>query len=161
MLWLALATGMTLVPSKTKARPRALASLDHDRPPHKQGRRQMDRARAPQRLDPVRSPCGRHVVEVEAGQVRVDGRRVHPSEGASYLISRPTWRSDGAAVAWLERRDGATHLVVVPDLAEATGVLSWELPATAARDEIHWVAKNRVVLGPDLLSPRAVASWTE
>jgi hypothetical protein len=157
MLWLALAT-MMLVPSKTRARGRAYAALTRDGALQKQTRRRAERP--PQSLPRVVSPCGRHVVEVARGAVFVDGRRVHPDSGSVYLMAPPTWRRDGRALAWLERGEGETRLVVVPELGAHLEALPWALPVVSPDDQIFWAGANRVVVGPALLSPRAVASWT-
>lgn len=156
-LWLALATGMAMVPSKAKARPRSLAAmLDPPRPPSKQGRRTS--VRAAQSLAPVRSPCGRHVARMERGVVLVDDRPV--GQGPVFLVGTFAWRSDGGALAWVERGEAGTRLVVLPELGRNTSPIAWDLPpALSAGDRIGWAGPQRVVLGPELLSPRAVASW--
>lgn len=158
LLSLILALGM-VGPGKARARARGEAPPEPGRepPPVKQGRRHQGRA-AP-RLLPSRSPCGLHTVEVEAGVVIVDGRRVHPSAGAVELLGAPTWRGDGRALAWLERGGGETRLVVLPDLAPSSEPMAWPVPHALSRDRVHWVASNRVVIGPEALQPRAVASW--
>jgi len=158
MLWLALAT-MMLVPSKARARGRTVAALGPGGSPQKQSRRREERA--PQSLPAVPSPAGRHVVEVARGAVLLDGRRVHPQSGSVYLIAPPTWRLDGRAVAWIERSDGQLRLVVVPDVAAPAQALPWSLPLVSADDQIFWAGPRRVVVGPALLSPRAIASWSE
>src|SRR6266511_6139035 len=61
----------------------------------------------------TRSPGGRHIVAVARGGVYVDGHRVQPSGHAVQVLAAPTWRADGNAVAWTERGDGETRLVVV------------------------------------------------
>jgi hypothetical protein len=160
LMWLALATFM-IAPGKARARPRAYAAAGPLPPPQKQSRRRVERGRLAQSLPPQASPCGRHVVRVSAGAVFVDGRRVHPSDGSVYVLTPPAWRRDGRALAWLERRDGETRLVVLPDVGRGADPLPWTLPAPAGRDQVFWTGPNRVVVGPDVLAPRAVASWSE
>jgi hypothetical protein len=157
-LWLAVAAAM-LVPSRARARAQAGGGASGERAPQRQGRRQA--ARRPQALAPVVSPCGRHVVEVVAGAVLIDGRRVRPSEGSVFLVAPPTWRRDGSALAWIERSRGESRLVVVPDLDSGHDTLPWTLPAVAADDRVFWAGPQRVVVGPAVLAPRAIATWTE
>ena len=159
MLWLALAT-MMLVPSRARARGRTLlASVSRDSTPQKQTRRRAERS--PQTLPVVPAPAGRHVVEVARGAVLLDGRPVRSTGGHVYVVAAPTWRRDGRAVAWIERSDGKLRLVVVPDVAAPGETLPWSLPIVASDDQIFWAGPRRVVVGPALLTPRAVASWTD
>jgi hypothetical protein len=130
-----------------------------ERPAQKQTRRRADRGL--QNLAPVTSPCGRHVVEVRDGGVFLNGRRVSPAGGAVYLPEAPTFRGDGGAVAWLERTAGETRLVVLPELTRRAEPLPWSLPGVASDDHVFWAGANRVVIGPQMLQPRAVATWTE
>jgi hypothetical protein len=101
------------------------------------------------------------VVEVESGSVLVDGRRIHPATGSVQVLAPPIWRPDGDALAWLERRSGETRLVVLPVLARPTETIVWPLPAALAQDRVHWAGDNKIVVGPEALQPRAVASWSE
>jgi hypothetical protein len=157
-LWLAVAAAM-LVPSKARSRGRDVSSFEGDVASQRRSRRFV--ARHPQTLPGVTSPCGRHVVGVVDGVMFLDGRRVHPASGSVFLIAQPTWRRDGLAVAWLERHEGQTQLVVVPTVDEGTDPLPWTLPAVSDDDQIFWAGPRRVVVGPALLVPRAVATWTE
>jgi hypothetical protein len=157
-LWLAVAAAM-LVPSKARARSGTGASPSRDRPSQRQARRQA--ARRPQALAPVASPCGRHVVEVVAGSVLIDGRRVRSSEDSVFLVAPPTWRRDGSALAWIERSRGEARLVVVPDLDAGPETLPWTLPAVSSDDRVFWAGPQRVVVGPAVLAPRAIATWTD
>src|SRR3954453_1461595 len=153
-LWLALATAM-LVPSKGKARGRRDAVLPS--PPRQDQSRRLQ-ARAPQSLGPLVSPGGRHVAHVASGAVFVDGRRVHPSSGGVYLMGNPIWRGDGRALAWLERSQGQVRLMVLPEIDAAAEPLPWELPALLGGEQLFWAGPTRIVVGPALLAPRAVAS---
>ncbi len=162
LLVVALATGMMVAPSKAKARTRvATSTVDPPRAPMKQSRRIAMRVPRAQALPTVASPCGRHAVRVERGTVFVDGRAVHGPEGGAYVLASPTWRRDGGALAWIERGGGETRLVVLPDLQPGTQPLTWSLPATADGERVAWAGPQRVVVGPELLAPRAVASWSE
>jgi hypothetical protein len=100
------------------------------------------------------------VVEVARGAVLVDGKRVHPASKNVYVVAPPTWRRDGRAVAWIERSEGELRLVVVPDVTSPQA-LPWTLPVASADDQVFWAGPRRVVVGPALLAPRAVASWSE
>jgi hypothetical protein len=77
------------------------------------------------------------------------------------VLQAPTWRPDGDALAWLERRAGETRLVVLPEVARPSETIVWPLPSVLAQDRVHWAGENKVVVGPEALQPRAVASWSE
>ena len=112
--------------------------------------------------DGVRSPGGRHVVAVNHGGVYVDGRRVHAAGHDVEVLAAPIWRADGNAVAWTERGDGETRLVVVSQVGRGgTEPMVWPLPRIADQDRVHWSGFTKVVVGPSLLQPRAVANWSE
>jgi len=126
------------------------------KPRRAQPRRRGDRKPALTRVL-LDSPCGRHQVIVERGEVFVDGQRVHAEGDPADALSTPAWRHDGSALAWLERRRGETRLVVLPSLGESP--LAWALPRTLGQERVHWADDNRVVVGPALLQPLAIASW--
>jgi hypothetical protein len=109
----------------------------------------------------VVSTCGRHVLEVAGGRAVLDGRPVWGASAPARVLSSPVWRSDGRAVAWLERDGVETRLVIIAQVESPADALPWHLPAVASGDQVFWAARNRVVVGPHLLAPRAVASWTE
>jgi hypothetical protein len=159
-LWLAVAATI-VVPSKARARAHLTKSVAPAKPAQRQARRRE--ARAPQTLSRVTSPGGQHYVDVVAGVVFVDGHRVHPSSGAVYLLAPPSWRRDGRAVAWVERQEGASspQLVVIPAVDGRPEPMPWTLPSVSPEDQIFWAGPQRVVVGPALLVPRAVASWSE
>jgi len=161
---LALALGL-VAPSKSSARVRADRTVDPLEPAsEKQSRRRGPRLGPERRTGlleyaPLRSPCGRHLVEVDAGAIFVDGKRIHPSTGTVQVLAAPTWRHDGKALAWLERGSGETRLVVIPEMFHPTEVIVWPLPSALGHDQAHWAGDNRIVVGPELMNPRAVASW--
>src|SRR5262252_3694724 len=96
LISLALALGL-VAPSKSEARARVDGS-DGDPPrrppPEKQGRRRADRRTGLLQYAPLRSPCGRHLVEVDGGAVFIDGKRVHPALGNVAVLREPAWRAD-------------------------------------------------------------------
>jgi hypothetical protein len=157
-LWLAVAAAM-LTPTKARARSRTVgAGVPRDDAPQRQGRRRSERA--PQVLRPVASPCGRHVAEVIGGAVFVDGRRVRVSEGNGFVVAPPTWRKDGSAVAWIERSHGEARLVVA-EVEDGSAPMPWTLPGVSGDDRVFWAGPRRVVVGPAILAPRAIASWAD
>jgi len=159
-LWLAVAAAM-VIPNKARARAVSTRSAAGPGTSQRQGRRHA--AREPQSLPRVVSPCGDHVVEVIAGAVFVDGRRIHTSTGSVYVVAPPTWRRDGRALAWVERNEGSlsAQLIVMPSVGGDAEPMPWTLPTISIDDQIFWAGPRRVVVGPALLVPRAVATWTE
>ena len=157
-MWLAVAAAM-LLPTKAKARGRAEAAAHRDDPAQKQSRRRADRT--PQTLRPVASPDGRHVAEVIGGAVYVDGKRVRTADGTVFVLAPPIWRRDGRAVAWIERSQGEVRVVVIDGVDDRVAPLPLTLPAVAADDRVFWAGPQRLVIGPALLAPRAVATWNE
>lgn len=162
LLSLALALGLVGSTQVAEARSRAPGNGDPppEPPPQKQSRRRAARTGLLE-FAPSRSPSGLHLVEVDGGAVFVDGRRVHPGSGAVQILSAPAWRADGDALAWLERRSGETRLVVLPSVNTPSEPIVWPLPRALSRDRVLWAAQNKVIVGPELLQPRAVASWSD
>jgi len=158
-LWVAVAATM-LVPIKARARgPGAHAGAGRGDAPQRQGRRRVERR--PQSLPQIVSPCGRHVAEVVGGAVFIDGRRVGPATASVYVVAPPTWRRDGRALAWIERSAGQARLVVIPALDRDAEPLPWSLPAVSSDDQVFWAGPRRVVIGPGLMAPRAIATWDD
>jgi hypothetical protein len=159
-LWLAVAAAM-VIPNKARARTLSTRSASGVDPVQRQGRRHASRGL--QSLARLVSPCGGHVVEVIKGAVFVDGRRIHTSTGSVYLVAPPTWRRDGRALAWVERHEGSlsAELIVLPSVGGEPEPMPWTLPSISRDDQIFWAGPRRVVVGPALLVPRAVATWTE
>jgi len=159
-LWLAVAAAM-VIPNKARARAISTRSATGTGSSQRQGRRHA--AREPQSLPRVVSPCGGHVVEVIGGAVFVDGRRIHTSTGSVYVVAPPTWSRDGRALAWVERNESSlsAQLIVMPSVGRDAEPMPWTLPSISFDDQIFWAGPRRVVVGPALLVPRAVATWTE
>lgn len=147
------------LPARAKARGRADAAAHRDDAVQKQSRRRAERG--PQTLRPVASPCGRHVAEVIGGAVYVDGKRIRTSDGNVFVLAPPIWRGDGRAVAWIERSNGQARVVVIDGVGDRVAPLPLALPAVAADDRVFWAGPQRLVIGPALLAPRAVATWDE
>ena len=115
---------------------------------------------------PTRAPstmtsrCGRHVVQFVAGSVRVDDEVVVSRASAVEIAIAPNWRHDCSSVAWVEREGMARRLVVIPTVGRGAQSLHWVLPLAAENDHIFWVGRSRISVGPVLLKPRAIASWS-
>jgi hypothetical protein len=153
---LVLAIGL-ITPQKSFARGRTVRPDPTRRPGQAQARRRA-RREAPRA---IASPSGRHVLEIADGVVALNGLPVRATTGAVHVVGDPVWRADGGAVAWIERSLGETRLVVLPAVAVGSPPLAWVLPWAATDDRVHWAGAQRVVVGPVVVEPRAVASWTD
>lgn len=160
LLSLALALGLCSTHAEARTRTPTSGDPPHTPPPQKQSRRRAARTGLLM-FAPQRSPGGIHLCEVDGGAVFVDGRRVHPDTGTVQVLGPPSWRSDGHALAWLERRHGETRLVVLPEVAQPSDPIVWPLPRALSGDRVLWAGDNKIVVGPELLQPRAVASWSD
>ncbi len=112
------------------------------------------------RAAPVVSRCGRHVVEVVGGTVRLDGEPLASSGDEVEIVVAPTWRRDCGAVAWVQGYGPERRLIVVPSIGAGAQSLSWGLPPTAGDERIFWVGRSRIAVGVAMLQPRAMASWS-
>jgi hypothetical protein len=112
------------------------------------------------RPPPGVSHCGRHVVEVARGAVRLDGETMGMSGDEVEMVVAPTWRRDCGSVAWVELRGTERRLVVVPTIGAGAQSLSWALPPGAGDERIFWVGRSRIAVGVAMLQPRAMASWS-
>jgi hypothetical protein len=93
----------------------------------------------------------------DRGAVFVDGQPMRQDTGAIDVLAPPAWRLDGLGLAWLERHRGDTRLVVLPELGAS--LLAWSLPRSLGHERVHWADDNRVVVGPVVTQPLAIASW--
>jgi hypothetical protein len=112
------------------------------------------------RAAPVISRCGRHIVEVVRGIVRLDGKSLESSSDKVDIVVAPTWRRDCDSVAWMEQQGTERRLIVVPAIDAAAPSLSWVLPRTVGDERIFWVGRRRIAVGVAMLQPRAMASWS-
>jgi hypothetical protein len=109
---------------------------------------------------PVVSRCGRHVVELVGGAVRLDGKALKSRVGEIEIVVAPAWRRDCSAVAWVERQGKERRLLVVPSIGDGAESLVWALPPTLGDERIFWVGRSRVAVGVAMLRPRATATWS-
>lgn len=116
--------------------------------------------KASRRPSPEVSRCGRHVVEVARGTVRLDGEPLESSGDGVEMAVSPTWRRDCGSVAWVELRGTERRLIVVPTIGAGAQRLWWTLPPTAGDERIFWVGRSRIAVGVAMLQPRAMASWS-
>jgi hypothetical protein len=115
----------------------------------------------PSRRPPsVVSRCGRHIVEVVRGSVRLDGEPLESSGDEGEIVIAPTWRRDCGAVAWVELQGTERRLIVVPSIGAGAQSLWWALPPTGDDERIFWVGRSRITVGVAMLQPRATASWS-
>jgi hypothetical protein len=107
----------------------------------------------------ISSPDRRQVVEVNRrGRVVLNGKQVRSGPGKA--LSRPVWRRDSGAVAFLQRSHYGLQLVVVPEL-DPRHPLVWQLPSTADRlRKVFWISARRLGVGEKELVPRLVVSWS-
>ena len=117
-------------------------------------------ARAATPEKPVVSRCGRQVVEMVGGAVRLDGKPLRSSAAEGEILVAPAWRRGCSAVAWIDLRDAERRLMVVPSIGDGAETLSWALPPTRDEERIFWVGPSRIVVGVAMLQPRAMASWS-
>lgn len=96
--------------------------------------------------------------------VEIDGRPIWPGESASRrrrIVSELVWSPDGRSLTFLSLAGRRTELVVLLELDDPDGHLSWPLPAKAAAptNKLFW-GESRVTIGESLLKPRYAATWT-
>lgn len=100
------------------------------------------------------------MVQFVTGSVRVDDEVVASGASGVEIAIAPSWRHDCRSVAWVERRGTDRQLVVIPTVGRGGQSLHWVLPPAAEDDHIFWVGRSRISVGPVLLKPRAIASWS-
>jgi hypothetical protein len=136
-----------------------LASAPQARPRQISKRKESVQPKAIAQTRVVVAPDRTRFVEVFAdGRVRLDGHHVLNREGQ--LLGVPVWRRDSRALAFLQRSPHGLQLHVLPDL-ETVRPLVWTIPALVERQlHLFWIAAQRVGVGPAVLMPRVVVSWT-
>jgi len=96
-------------------------------------------------------------------RVVVDGVPVWPRGGASTTIhGQVTWSPAGEGLALIEsNQKGDGKLVVLLELDNPTGDLTWRLPAEAMAPGLHlyWAGESQVVIGETNLAPKFAANW--
>jgi hypothetical protein len=119
----------------------------------------LPKAKVPSAATVVRSPDRLKFVEVVAGgRVRLNGH--HLLSGPGLILGGPIWRQDSRALAFLQRSPRGLELYVLPDL-EAVRPLIWTIPPLVEKQlHLFWIAAQRVGIGPAVLMPRVVVSWT-
>lgn len=78
-----------------------------------------------------------------------------PADGAE-VIGDPTPGPTGEELAFFEQGASGYELVVC---IKGVDPARWPVNARLARMKIFWVARSEIVLGQDLLAPRARVRW--
>lgn len=107
---------------------------------------------------PSTQRCGTHAL-ILGKQVVFDGKPIARADNAPVFLGRPAWRADCAGVAWIERSEGVTSLVVLTASGVDVDVRSWSLPRVAMGDRIFWADAKTVTVGEHVLKPRVIARW--
>jgi hypothetical protein len=96
--------------------------------------------------------------------VQVDGRAVWPRRpSAAHIHGEVSWSPNGHGLAFIEGAKGAAtgRLVVMLELDDAGGDLTWPLPAEALTPGLHvfWAGNSKVLIGESNLKPKFAANW--
>ena len=95
--------------------------------------------------------------------VQVDGRSVWPrSRGTTQIHGEVSWSPNGHGLAFIElQKDKTGKLVVMLELDDTGGDLTWPLPpeAMAAGLHVFWAGDSKVVIGETNLKPKFAANW--
>jgi hypothetical protein len=95
--------------------------------------------------------------------VQVDGRSVWPrSRGTTQIHGEVSWAPNGRGLAFVEMQKGGTgRLVVMLELDDIGGDLTWPLPPEAMAPGLHvfWAGDSKVVIGETNLKPKFAANW--
>jgi hypothetical protein len=95
--------------------------------------------------------------------VQVDGRSVWPrARGTTQIHGEVSWSPNGHGLAFVElQKGGAGRLVVMLELDDTAGDLTWALPQDALAPGLHvfWAGQSKVVIGETNLTPKFAANW--
>jgi len=94
--------------------------------------------------------------------VQVDGRSVWPrARGTTQIHGEVSWSPNGHGLAFVELQKGGGRLVVMLELDDSGGDLTWPLPPEALAPGLHvfWAGDSKVVIGETNLKPKFAANW--
>jgi hypothetical protein len=94
--------------------------------------------------------------------VQVDGRSVWPrSRGTTQIHGEVSWSPNGHGLAFIELSKAGGRLVVMLELDDTGGDLTWPLPPEAMAPGLHvfWAGDSKVVIGETNLKPKFAANW--
>jgi len=95
--------------------------------------------------------------------VAVDGRPVWPrGSGGTMIRGEVSWSPSGRGLAFIEtNKKGDGKLVVLVEVDDTGGDLSWPLPPEAMAPGLHvyWAGNSKVVIGETSMKPKFVANW--
>jgi hypothetical protein len=91
----------------------------------------------------------------------VDGKNVWPRVGTTRLHGEPSWGPDGRGLAIVEEGAGAPRLVVLVEVSDPAGDLTWPVPRDALQPglKVFWATESKVVIGESALKPKFAAGW--
>jgi hypothetical protein len=81
--------------------------------------------------------------------------------GTTQIHGEVSWSPNGRGLAFIERRATSARLVVMLELSDAGGDLTWALPTEATMPGLHvfWAGDSKVVIGETTLKPKFAANW--
>jgi hypothetical protein len=91
----------------------------------------------------------------------VDGKNVWPRVGTTKLHGEPSWGPDGRGLAIVDEGAGAPRLVVLVEISDPAGDLTWPVPRDALQPglRVFWASESKVVIGESALKPKFAAGW--
>jgi Tol biopolymer transport system component len=95
--------------------------------------------------------------------ISVDGHPVWPRATVPIRIhGEVSWSPSGRGLAFVEaKKGGQGRLVVMLELDDPNGDLTWTLPAEALTRGLHvfWAGESKVLIGETNLKPKFAANW--